>query len=121
MATKNKDSTRYYSNLQEERVASLLGAYRQPNSGASKFAAGDVYNNKASLLIECKTSMSNKESFSIKKEWIIKNREETKSKRLLNSCIAFSFGPDEKENFFVIDEKLMRFLVEKLEEDYENA
>ena len=90
MATKNKESTRYYNNLQEERVAKLLNAYRQSNSGASTFAAGDVYNKNASILIECKTCMTNKDSFSIKKEWLIKNKEEAKSKRLSNNCLAFS-------------------------------
>lgn len=118
MPTKNTNSTRYYSNAQEERVAKMLNAYRQPNSGATLFSAGDVYNKKASLLIECKTCTSNKDSFSIKKDWIDKNKEEARSKRLLNSCIAFSFGPYEP-NYFIIDEKLMRFLVEKLEEDDE--
>ena len=61
---------------------------------------------------------ASKDSFSIKKNWITKNREEKFSQRLSNSCIAFSFGP-EQENFFIIDEKLMRYLVEKLEEDNE--
>lgn len=116
MSTKNKESTRFYSNLQEERVAKTMNAKRQPNSGASLFAAGDVYNSNASILFECKTSTSPKESFSIKKEWITKNREEARSKRLLNQCIAFSFGPNEP-NYFIIDERLMRFLVDKLEED----
>ena len=117
MSTKNKNSTRYYSNAQEEKVTKMLNAYRQPNSGASLFSAGDVYNKEASILVECKTTTTNKESFSIKKEWLLKNKEEAKSKRLLNSCLAFSFGPDEKETYFIIDEKLMKFLIEKLEEE----
>ena len=117
MSTKNKNSTRYYSNAQEEKVTKMLNAYRQPNSGASLFSAGDVYNKEASILVECKTTTTNKESFSIKKEWLLKNKEEAKSKRLLNSCLAFSFGPDEKETYFIIDGKLMKFLIEKLEEE----
>ena len=117
MPTKNINSTRYYSNAQEEKVAKMLNAYRQPNSGATLFSAGDVYNKQASLLVECKTTTTNKESFSIKKEWLVKNRNEAKSKRLSNSCLAFSFGPNEKETYFIIDEKLMKFLVEKLEEE----
>ena len=120
MSTKNKNSTRYYSNAQEERVAKMLNAYRQPNSGASLFSAGDVYNSKASILIECKTTTKDRESFSIKKEWIEKSRAEAYSKRLLNSCIAFSFDPDAHETYFIIDEKLMRFLIEKLEEDFQS-
>lgn len=118
MPTKNTRATRYYSNKQEEAVAKLIGAKRQANSGASLFAAGDLTSSKASLLVECKTCTTNKESLSVKKEWITKSKEEAHSKRLLNSCIAFSFGPDEP-NYFIIDEKLMRFLVEKLEESNE--
>lgn len=118
MSTKNKESTRFYSNLQEERIAKTMNAKRQPNSGASLFAAGDVYNDKASILFECKTTTSPKESFTIKKEWITKNIADARSKRLLNHCIAFSFGPNET-NYFVIDEKLMKFLIDKLEEDNE--
>lgn len=118
MPTKNTRATRYYSNKQEEAVAKLIGAQRQSNSGASLFAAGDLTSSKASMLVECKTCTTSKESMLIKKEWITKSKEEAHSKRLINSCIAFSFGPDEP-NYFIIDEKLMRFLVEKLEESNE--
>ena len=116
MPTKNKNATRYYSNKQEESIAMLLGAKRQSNSGASLFAAGDLILEDASLLIECKTCTTNKDSMSIKKEWLAKSNEEAHSKRMLNSCIAFSFGPDEK-SYFIIDEKLMKFLAEKLREE----
>ena len=37
--------------------------------------------------------------------------------RLYNSCISFNFGP-ETDNYYVISEKLMKFLVEKLQEEY---
>ena len=60
--------------------------------------------------------MSEKSSMSIKKEWIDKNREEAFENRLFNTCVCFNFGP-EAENFYVIDSKLMKFLVEKLEEE----
>ena len=116
MTTKNKESTRYYSGNQEGSVCKALKAYKQANSGASKFAAGDVYNQNASLLIECKTTMTDKDSFSIKKDWLNKIVEEAKSKRFQNTCLAFSFGP-ESPNYYVISEKLMKFLVEKLEEE----
>ena len=59
--------------------------------------------------------MSEKSSFSIKKEWIEKNRKESKEGRFENAVLAFNFEPD-GENFFVIDSKLMKFLVERLEE-----
>lgn len=113
---KNENSTRFYSDKHEKSVCKLLGATQVSNSGAGRFKKGDVISNSASLLIECKTVMQPKESVSIKKEWILKNKEEAFENRLDNSCIAFNFGPDQ-ESYFVIDQKLMKFLVEKLEEE----
>lgn len=117
--TKNKESTRYYSSLQEEYVAKLLNGQNNKSSGSGHFRKGDVIINDASMLCECKTTMTDKDSFSIKKEWITKNNEERFAMRLDNSCIAFNFGPGQ-QNYFVINEKLMKYLVEKLREEYEN-
>ena len=114
--TKNKQSTRYYSNLQEDDICEKFNATRQPNSGAGRFRKGDVINYLASILIEAKTCTSEKDSFSIKKEWISKNKDEAFTQRVFNGCIAFNFGPNQS-NYFVIDEKLMKFLIEKLEEE----
>lgn len=114
--TKNRDATRYYSSQHESSVCKALDAWKQPNSGASLFAAGDVYSKKASLLVECKTSMTDKESFSVKKEWLDKVEEERKATRFQNSCLAFSFGPN-SPNYYIVTEKLMKFLVEKLQEE----
>ena len=111
----NKDSTRYYSDLQEKSVCKLLGAKQTPNSGAGRWRKGDCHQEEASLLIECKTCMAEKNSFSIKKDWIEKNKEEAFNNRLSNTCIAFNFGPEQK-NYFIIDEKLMSFLVDRLAE-----
>lgn len=116
MANKNKESTRYYSDKHEKSICKALGASQQSNSGAGRFRKGDVIQNEASLLIEAKTTMADKESFSIKKDWIIKNKEEAFSLRKSNSCICFNFGP-ESENFYIIDEKLMKYLVNKLVEE----
>ena len=112
-----KKPTRFYSKMQEEYVSALLKARTQPNSGAGLFRKGDVINYEASLLVECKTPTSEKDSFSIKKDWIVKNKEEAFTQRVFDGCIAFAFEPGGK-NFFVIDEKLMKFLVDKLEEEY---
>lgn len=114
--TKNKQSTRYYSNIQENKVAEMFNGQVTSNSGAGKFSGGDVIQREASLLIECKTTTSDKASVSVKKEWIEKNKQEKFTQRLSNSCIAFNFGPNQS-NFFIIDEKLMRFLVDKLIEE----
>lgn len=110
---KEEQPTRHFSDAQETSVAKLINGHRITNSGGGKFDKGDVVNSQASLLVECKTTTSAKDSFRIKKDWIEKNRLEAKHARYLNSCLAFSFGPGEK-NYFVIDEKLMQFLVEQL-------
>ena len=114
--TDNKESTRYYSDLHEKSVCRALGATQTPNSGATKWKKGDVVQRQASLLIECKTVMTEKQSISVKKEWIDKNKEEAFSNRLDNNCLCINFGPG-SDNYYVISEKLMKFLVEKLEEE----
>lgn len=65
---KNKNSTRAYSDIQEKSVCKALNATQTPNSGAGLFYKGDCVNSSASILIECKTCMKEKDSFSIKKE-----------------------------------------------------
>ena len=110
-------TTRYYSDLQENAIKDLIGGWKNPNSGAGNFKKGDVIQSEASIIIECKTPTIEKDSFSIKKEWITKNRSEARDMRLFNSAIAFTYGP-KQENFFVIDEKLFKFLIEKLIEEY---
>lgn len=74
--TKNKESTRYYSELHEKSIAKALNAELNPNSGAGKWRKGDLCKRDASLLIEAKCSMTDKNSFSVKKEWIEKNKQE---------------------------------------------
>ena len=114
---KNKEATRYASSVQEKRVAGKLNGTVSSNSGAGLFNKGDVVCEDASLLIECKTCMEPKKSFSIKKEWIEKNKEEAFRLRLDNHVIAFNFDYQDKRDYYVIDDKLMEFLVRKLEEE----
>lgn len=113
---KNKDATRTFSDAHEKSVCRECNAIQQPNSGAGMWKKGDCVNNDASILIECKCQMNEKESFSVKKEWLYKNKKEMLAMGLFNHCLAFNFGPD-TENFYVIDTKLMKFLIEKLEEE----
>lgn len=68
MANKNKESTRFYSDLHEKSVCKALGAIQQSNSGAGLFKKGDVVQEDASLLVECKTTMTEKDSISIKQD-----------------------------------------------------
>lgn len=112
----NKESTRYFSDLQEKTVAKMLGGQQTASSGSGHFDKSDVIVRDANLSIECKTSMSEKASFSIKKDWIDKHKQEALSMRLYNQALAISFSPEAKENYFLINEKLMKYLVEKLKE-----
>lgn len=106
--TRNRNSTRYYSSRQEKSVAKSLGGKVVANSGACRFNAGDVVTDN--WLIECKTTTATcKASFSIKREWIEKNKEEAFAMRKSYSAIAFSFGENEP-NYYVIDEKLFKIL-----------
>lgn len=117
--TKNKEATRYYSSLQEQSVCKAVKGIRTPNSGAGDFSKGDVVNKEASILFECKTTTSNKDSFNVKREWMEKVEEERKLKRMNSSCVVINFGPDApyNKNYYIINERLMKFLVEKLEEE----
>ena len=117
--TKNTNCTRAFSDAQEKSVCKALGAIQQSNSGAGLFNKGDCVQKEADLLIECKTSMTDKDSVSVKKEWITKNKEEAFALRLHNHCIAFNFGPNQP-NYYIIDELTMKFLVDKLIEEYGN-
>ena len=101
--------TRYYSSQQEKTVAKSLGGKRQPNSGATMFAKGDVVAD--SWLIECKTRTQPSDSISIKKSWIEKNSVEALFLSKPFNAIAFNFGPNE-ENYYIIDEDMMKFLME---------
>lgn len=109
-------STRDFSNQHELSVCKALEGRQQSNSGAGLFNKGDVVIPKASLLIECKTSMKEKDSVSIKKEWLVKNKEESFLIRKNHNCLCFNFGP-ETDNYYVISEKLMKLLVDKLTEE----
>ena len=109
--------TRYYSSLQEHKVAKMIDGNPVANSGGGKWKKGDVVQYDASMLIECKTTVSDRTTFSIKKEWIDKVRSDAFSNRIENTAIAFSYDSECKDMYFVIDEKLMRFLVEKLIEE----
>ena len=113
----NKDTTRYASEVQEKRICSKLGGHRTPNSGAGYFKKGDIQIPEVGLLVECKTCMTPKNSFSIKKEWLEKNKQELFASGLSNSVVAFNFDYEDKNDYYVIDDKLMKYLIEKLGEE----
>lgn len=95
--------TRFYSKKQEKSVAKTLGGKRVANSGATQFNKGDV--SLEDFLIECKTTTSqHKSSFTIREDWLLKNREEAFAMGKGHNALAFQFGED-MPNFYIIDEK----------------
>lgn len=107
--TQNRKSTRYYSKLQETSVAKALGGKTTPNSGATNYIKGDTIGKD--WLIECKTSMTPKQSFSIKKEWLTGIREEAIQQGKMNYAVAFSYGP-RQENYYIVTESKFKELLE---------
>lgn len=116
--TKNKESTRYASQTQELRIAKKLGGKRSLNSGASNFEKSDIKISSCSMSIECKTSLTAKNSISIKKDWLKKHYKEAFDNRLDNAVIAFNFFYEDQDDYYIINDKLMKFLCDKLEEEY---
>ena len=106
--------TRYYSKKQEDAVAKKFGGQRVKNSGATKFAKGDVSLDK--FLLEMKTKTSPSKSISIQKEWLEKNIKECLFMGKPYTALGFNFGPDEK-NYYIIDEELFETLVDILNEE----
>lgn len=106
--------TRFYSNKQEKAVAKAIRGKQVSNSGATAFNKGDVTTD--SFLIECKTCVTEKQSFSIKKEWLEKNKEEAFEMGKDYSILAFNYGPD-TDNYYVIDERLFKLLQEYIEKE----
>lgn len=104
-------STRQASKKQENKVAKLLGGRVQPNSGATDFRKGDV--TTKDMLIECKTSMTEKKSVSIQKEWLEKNQQEAFAMNKRKSALCFDFGDDIR--YYVIDEKTFKEMVEEMD------
>jgi len=96
--------TRFFSSQQEKSVAKAVSGQRQPNSGATMWAPGDVVAGK--FLVECKTKMTDSKSISIQKEWFEKNTREAVFRGLPYGIVAFNFGPNQKM-YYIIDENLM--------------
>ena len=105
-------STREISSKQEKQIAKVLGGKRTANSGATKFDKGDLVIG-SKWLIEAKTCMEHKKSFSIKQEWLKKLKEEQYATSKEYSSLCFDFG-DEKDRYYIIDEPTFKYIIELL-------
>lgn len=103
-------STRDASSKQEKAIAKSLNARRTSNSGATKFDKGDLYVGQE-WLIEAKTCMQPKKSFSIKQEWLQKMKEEQFATNKMYSALCFDFG-DEGQRYYILDEQTFKQFLE---------
>ena len=109
-------TARDYSDMQEKHIAKVTGGKVQSNSGGTKFGGGDVHTNK--FLIEAKTPTKEQTSFTIKKEWIIKMREQAYEQGKECGVLAFRFSPDDKTDMYVLNERqFLEYLRYKEESD----
>ena len=109
----NKNATRYFSSKQEQQIAKKLNGNCQVNSGETLFNKGDVITDN--WLIEAKTTLTDKQSFSIKQEWLNKLKQEAFSMNKEYYALAFNFGPD-NSNYYIIDERIMKKIVKIIKE-----
>lgn len=93
-------STRYYSKCQEGNVADRLHLKRQPNSGATPFAKGDLCDEQ--LLVECKTLTRPQKTRTVEKQWMTKLKEEQLAMRKSLAAIVFDFG--DGDNYVMMTE-----------------
>lgn len=107
--------TRFYSNRQEKRVAKTLGGKKVANSGATAFHKGDV--TLKDWLLECKTVMKVQKQFTLYKDWLIKNAQEAFEMNKRYNALTFDFG--DGEQFYIVDERTFKKMVELLEAENE--
>lgn len=105
--------TRWYSDKQEKAVAKQMKGKKTANSGATAFSKGDV--RTESWLFECKTMTTERKSFTVKKEWLEKNKEEAFAMGKDYSALVFDFGDGER--YYIVDEKTFKKFKEDLEDD----
>jgi len=104
--------TRWYSNKQEKKIAKAVNGKKTPNSGATLFKKGDVTTDK--WLYEAKTKTEESKSFTIKREWIEKNKEEAFAMGKDYNALVIDFG--DGKQFYLLDEKTFLLMKRCLEE-----
>jgi hypothetical protein len=104
-------STVSKSSEQEKFVAEFLDLKRTPQSGGGvrkKADAQDEYS-----MFECKTTMTKRESFSVKKEWLDKlNRERSEDRRIYAFFVSNFGGRGDEDNYVVMPIETFKELYE---------
>lgn len=96
------------SREQEKYIAENVGGEVQPNSGGTKFGGGDILTNK--IFIEAKCKETPTKTFSIKKEWLDKCKEQAFEQGKEVSVLAFQFRPFGKNYFILAEEDFVDYV-----------
>lgn len=67
-------------------------------------------------VIEAKTCMEPKKSFSIRKDWLTTLREEMYASKKDYRALCFDFG-DEKDRYYILDEDTFSYVKELLDKE----
>jgi hypothetical protein len=103
--------TRSYSSNQEKHIANEFNGQITKNSGATMFQKGDILLDD--FLLEAKTRTTDKDSISIKKEWLEKNLKEALFMGKKYNALLFNFGPSSQKNYVIIDEETFKEFLNK--------
>ena len=76
---------------------------------------GDIV--KDNWLFEAKTCMTEKQSFSIKREWLDKLRQESFAMNKEFFALVFNFGRKNDKNFYILNEDTFIQILSLLEEE----
>jgi hypothetical protein len=101
-------STRDLSRFHENSVARIFNGNRQPNSGATDFLKGDVVSQD--WIVECKATMTPKDSISVPRVWMEKLEQERKQSLKLYKAVAVSYDCG-KTSYFILDERAMKVML----------
>ena len=105
---------RKFSDKQEQYVAKALGGKQTIASGGAKFSAGDVIIPNV-MVLECKTTTTDsKKSWSIKQQWLDQLEQERLDLMLPYSALVISKNSAGNNNMYIINEQLMKKLLEAI-------
>lgn len=97
--------------LQEKEVAKLVNGEVQIASGALSHGGGDVLTEN--WFLECKTVISKKDSYSVKKSILDKMYEQSFEQQKNYSSLAFRFSP-EGEDYFVVNSETFKHMMKSV-------
>jgi len=76
--------------------------------------------NGSKIVVEAKTAMTKKSAFSVKSEWLTKLKSEAFSMHKQHYALAFNFGGEPGNNYFILDEQQFSHYLDLLRKEDED-